>query len=485
MIVVGSGPTGAMVATELSQQGVPVLMLESGRRRARGIVVRAAGNTVFRWSSRKGLDTGREVRSAEPIEWFSSRTLGGGSNYWTGSIPRFSPDDFTDGSRLDERYRWPVTYDDVEPFYSEVEELIGVTAGRRPLDSIPEPRTRYVQSMPQDWRAVSERVSLLGSGRSLGLMPMAKGSPWMVALRATEFNSYDVIVRPLAEESRFTLLSGRHVVRVERSRGSDRIDTVIARDRVTGGLENHRARAIVLAAGSLDTTEILLRSRSADHPAGLGNGTNLLGRYLHDHPRQWWRVRLDDPMTTLSHPLYLTRDRLEDHEPLRTAGFTLGLGARRDRVRSWWRGSSSAVGILTFATMVPTEDSNVRLEGDRTDPDRSDLAIDLSFDRPTSRLMIESRERCLATLNEAGVRAREDMALGVGAPGSSVHLGGTARMHSSREFGVIDGFNRLHDAPEVRVVDAASFTTGPEKNPTLTAMALALRSARHLGPMSC
>ena len=66
-------------------------------------------------------------------------------------------------------------------------------------------------------------------------------------------------------------------------------------------------------------------------------------------------------------------------------------------------------------------------------------------------------------------------------PGSSVHYGGSVRMHADPAFGVLDRWNRLHDVPNVAVVDSSCFTTGPEKNPTLTAMAIAVRAADRLG----
>ena len=65
-------------------------------------------------------------------------------------------------------------------------------------------------------------------------------------------------------------------------------------------------------------------------------------------------------------------------------------------------------------------------------------------------------------------------------PGSSVHFAGTARMHDDPAFGVLDRWNRVHDAPNVVVCDSSCFPTGPEKNPTLTAMAIAIRAADHL-----
>ena len=65
-------------------------------------------------------------------------------------------------------------------------------------------------------------------------------------------------------------------------------------------------------------------------------------------------------------------------------------------------------------------------------------------------------------------------------PGSSVHYGGSVRMHDKPEFGVLDRWNRMHEVPNVVVADSSCFTTGPEKNPTLTAMAIAIRAADHL-----
>src|SRR5258708_33357699 len=88
--------------------------------------------------------------------------------------------------------------------------------------------------------------------------------------------------------------------------------------------------------------------------------------------------------------------------------------------------------------------------------------------------------RLRAILDAAGFRARIDCPVDQFVPGSSAHYAGAARMHSSAEFGVLNGWNRLHDADNVAVVDASCFTTAVEKTPTLTAMALASRAADRL-----
>jgi choline dehydrogenase-like flavoprotein len=83
-------------------------------------------------------------------------------------------------------------------------------------------------------------------------------------------------------------------------------------------------------------------------------------------------------------------------------------------------------------------------------------------------------------LDEAGIRSTIGDVVPTLHPGTSVHYGGTARMHTSPKYGVLDAWNRLYDAHNVIVCDAACFTTGSEKNPTLTIMALAARAASRL-----
>jgi choline dehydrogenase-like flavoprotein len=458
---------------------VAVTLLDSGQRRAQGLVVKAAGNTVARWTSTRGARTGRDVATVESVEWNSARVHGGLSCFWTGSVPRFAPDDFVDGARVDEAFRWPITYDDLADHYEAVEHIMDVTAGE-PLAAVPAPVRRHTQRMSSDWTRICDAVQAGDTGRSMGFMPMAKGSRWMLSRRATEFNSYDELVAPLQHSSQFTLLRGRHVMSLERARVGGPVDTVVVRNRATGAIERHHGVAIVLAAGALDTTEILLRSRSSHHPHGLGNGHGVLGRYLHDHPKQWWRMRVEQPMRALSHPLYLTSRPMAEHAPMRTAGFTLGLGGRQERVRTWYGGSSHALGVLTFATLIPSPEAHVELARDARDPDWSDLRICIRFGDDTHRLLEESQRECVETLRAAGLRCRADFEMPHGAPGSSFHFGGTARMHDRPEYGVVDAENRLHEAPEVLVVDSACFTTGPEKNPTLTAMAIARRAAVRL-----
>ena len=305
VIVIGSGPCGAVAADRLVRRGVNVLMLDAGTRAPRGLVVKAAGHTVIRYRQWSEIDGDRlDPDSPADVEWYSSLSHGGLSNYWTAAVPRFAPDDFSEGGRLDERYVWPVTYDDLEPFYVEAEHHLRVTAGD-PIPGVPSNSIRHRHDLPRDWQAVVERGTSNGSG--LGVIPLAKGAPWMVARRCAEFSSYQCVIRPLEQERGFELRQGAHVTRLHWSSAKHRVDEVEYVDRVTGETHVVPARAVVVAAGTIDTTMILLRSISADFPDGLGNAAGLVGRYLHDHPREWWVARSDRRMSTLSHPVYLAR----------------------------------------------------------------------------------------------------------------------------------------------------------------------------------
>jgi choline dehydrogenase-like flavoprotein len=109
------------------------------------------------------------------------------------------------------------------------------------------------------------------------------------------------------------------------------------------------------------------------------------------------------------------------------------------------------------------------------------LEINIEFNDTVIGKMIEAREHMLCLMEEAGYKSKlRPVAPDQLYPGVAVHYGGTTRMHAKREHGVLDSWNRVWDASNVLVTDAGSFTTGAEKNPTLTLMALSARAADHL-----
>ena len=251
-------------------------------------------------------------------------------------------------------------------------------------------------------------------------------------------------------------------------------------DVATGRVERLAGSAFVIAAGPVDSTEILLRSRSSTFPTGLGDGHGALGRYLHDHPREWWPARPTRPLTALVQPMYIGRQPYDPAHALHATSLTIGLGSMRARLASLVNRRTFEFGVQTFGTMVPTDEKALTLDpGFQPDDPSSWLHLDVAFDDRTVANLHHARQR----FRDAFAAAGNPMEIGPFhelIPGTSVHLGGTARMHERPEFGVVDGDNRVHGAPNVVVCDASCFTTGPEKNPTLTAMAIAARAARRL-----
>lgn len=471
VIVVGSGPAGAAAAQRLAERGVDVIMLDAGLHPAKGLVVRLAGRTVYRRKAWSDFAQHRHDESSDDgLTWVSSLSLGGLSNFWTAAVPRYAPEDFTDGARLDERYAWPVTYDDLVPYYEFIEGFLRITRGA-PISGVPQGRRRFTYELPEDWRSIGEAAREYGHG--LGVLPMARGRPSMFARRGTEFDSYHCMVEP-AISAGYRLVSGAYVTHLEWSAASSRVDGVRYVDRLTGDKVTVRGRAVVLAAGAIDSTVILLRSRSGDFPDGLGNTNGLVGRYLHDHPREWWPFTIDRSLKALAHPVYVARGSYSESDPLSAASLTIGLtDSIADRVRTFAGGRTTRFGAQVLGTMIPTPDIGVTIDADEISRPR----IRLRYDDQALKNMVDARRRMSDVFASAGVRADVRGPFHELTPGSSAHYGGTVRMHERAEFGVLDGRNRLHDVANVAVVDSSCFTTGPEKNPTLTSMALAARAA--------
>jgi len=190
---------------------------------------------------------------------------------------------------------------------------------------------------------------------------------------------------------------------------------------------------------------------------------------------------VDTPLTSLSPPAYLTRLPYASSDPLLASSWTLGAFGTVGKIKSRFGQKTTYFGVQVFGTMVPQEKYYVGPAGHEKDEfGFPALEIHISFDEAVLDNVVRSREHLMQLLHDAGHRGAIRDIVPTLFPGTAKHYGGAARMHASPKFGVTDGFNRLHEIPNVLVVDASCFTTGAEKNPTLTAMALAARSANRL-----
>jgi len=471
IVVIGSGPSGAAAARTLVDLGLPVTMLESGDRVPDGLLVRAMGRNVFR---RRGSLPER------PSGWIDTLVPGGLSNYWVGASPRFAPLDFHEGERLHERYRWPVSYAELVPYYETVERVLRLAGDPRDVPNLPGPVVLQRRRLPGAWQKVASAASGLGHG--LAPMPYADGADWSISRTGVGFNSFTHIVRGLRRRSNFDLRLGAHALQLEWDGASRRVRSVIYRDRNMGCDKRISAASVVVAAGPLASTRLLLNSTSADFPDGLGNTQGLLGRYLHEHPTQWFSIRLRDrTLPRLAQAAYMTRGPVDDAGPLMAAGYTIGFSTTGDKLLSVLPLPLDRFGILVFGTTVPIESNSIEL--DRARPDECGLpvaCIHMTYSAAELENLTAARVRLAMVFDTAGYPCSVPTDIPDPKPGASVHYGGTVRMHASPKYGMLNGWNRLHAVDNVVVADASAFTTGVEKNPTLTAMALATRAAERL-----
>ena len=476
VVVIGSGPSGAIAADRLARAGVAVTLLEAGTRPVGGLLVRAAGRTLVRRQP-GGMLGDRHVAVDDPrAEWFSALQPGGLSNFWTAAVPRFAPDDFTDGARLDERFRWPLTYEQLRPWYEIAEDHLMISGPTRSIPVLPAGRVRYERKVPRDWRELMAPEHT----DEFTVLPLARGRPFMVERRATEFNSYDVIVEPLASSKRIDLRLGATARRILLGAGG-RATAVEYVEHGTRAVTTMPVRAVVVAAGTIDTTRLLLASACPSAPHGIGNEYGLVGRYLHDHTRVWWQAEPQRPLSLVDHPLYLARAAYESSAPLSGASCTVGLAnGGRYRLGALLRRPGRRFGVQVFGTVIPSDEVGVALGDDDTDPVNARVRIAAHYDSQALGVLSYAAERFQAAFEDGGNPLRILADDWEPRPGSSVHYAGSVRMHADAKFGVLDAWNRVRSSPNVLVVDMAAFTTNPEKNPTLTAMALSARAADHL-----
>jgi choline dehydrogenase-like flavoprotein len=469
-----------MAAQQLIQHGIRVTMLESGSDEPGGMLVRGGGRTLFRQACALDNDS-QYIASGNPSTiWWRNLQPGGLSNQWTGAVPRFAPLDFSDGERIDARYRWPLDYEHLAPFYGQAERFLRISASGRDIAQLPAGDVYRTRSLARDWEDVATVAARRGQG--LTTLPLADGPNYLVARRATAFNSYSQIVQRLVKKPTFRLRTGCVALRLDWSGAKRRVESVTYHDRATNQQCRIAALAVVVACGALGSTKLLFDSACADFPEGLGNSEGLLGRYLHDHPKEWWAVDLDRPITRLGRAAYLTRQPFGEASPLLSTSWTLGLApSKKEKMLSFLPSKTRWLGVQVFGSMIPSERFYVRPHPTRSDEfGLPQLEIHLDFDPDVLQNVRSARSSFMDLMAEAGYQCTLNAVVPQCTPGAAAHYGGTVRMHRSREFGVTDPWNRLFDVRNVAVVDASTFTTSSEKNPTLTAMALAARAGQRL-----
>ncbi len=538
--VVGAGAGGAVAAWALVQRGVRVLLLESGPRydparyttHEQDVDILSApfrrftreAEPSYRSGPGQELDpdfaqlasdsismlAGPASGRRQAFQWWRALGVGGSTLHFSGEAQRFAPHAFRMRSRHGVAADWPLDYAELEPYYARIEELIGVAGQpgnpfKAPRGPFPQPAhplsasSLHLQGAARrlGWQLLPNSLAALSrprpgrapchycNGCGLGCMARAKGS-------------VDVAVIPAAEASgRLELVTGFRVQRLEH--GPDgRITGVIGTD-ARGVEQRIRARAVVLAAGAVETPRILLNSAGGAHPHGVGNAHDQVGRYLTDTLFVALFALFDPGLESYAgHPndarIWDFNGASED-APLpngiligphtgffsRLRGYAWeiapGFGVRhRQRMAEVFGG---AVELYAQAEQLPRADNRVTLSGQRDAAGAPLAHVEMRLDRQDLEAMAFARARLLE-LAEAG-EAAEIPGQWTAYDGSvSTHSLGSCRMGHRPESSVLDPWGAVHGHSNLVVADASALVTQSADSPSLTIEALALRAAEAL-----
>lgn len=521
VVVIGSGPSGAIMTYTLAQAGFRVVCLEQGDWVN---PTDYAGNKP-EWElliQRQWAHNPNERRlpSDYPLEVSDSdiapsmfNGVGGSTIYYGAEWPRLLPSDFHVKSLDGVADDWPITYTELAPFYDEIDAFMGVSGlGGDPAypDGLDYPLPPH--PLGKGGLRAAEGANTLGwhwwpganaipSQKFKSMAACARRGVCEWGCPESSKASADIAWWPHALRSGATLITGARVRRIE-TRRDGRADAVLWLDR-DGREHRQRANAVVVCANGIGTPRLLLLSESPAHPDGLGNSSGVVGTNLMLHPNPvvtgFYADDLESwfgPAGQLIHSLEFY-DTRADHDfvrgmkmmtlptpgPLNAIETRRAAGAKYDQlfgaaIHDVVR--SHANGIVWTATTEDLPEASNRVTLDPRLVDGHGIPapkLDYTISENTWKIIHFAVER-LEELHAAS-GATETFAVDV-FPDLPGHLLGTARMGADADSSVVDPFGRMHDADNVFVADGSIFVTSGAANPTATISALALRAAREL-----
>lgn len=537
--IVGTGAGGGILAYRLAMAGLPILSLEQGapisddyftnhlrpeQEPQFGITadlpwdLDPAEGFYFGNARAHGLyaapdETSTSGPSQAAFANYQVFRLKGKTNLWNAVALRYAPRDFRGRDHGDSDVNWPIGYDDLAPHYTAIERLIGVCGTREGLAELPD--GEFLPPLPlrpadRILRGAVKRVR----GTTIRAVPMRKAIETRPAMAnrcqgcgdcifgcsfgsVYKFSSH--LLPRIAGRANYRLLTGVKIVRLVRAAGGNRIAAAECRDLLTGQPVRVEARTWVLCCGAMETPRVLFNSADAAFPAGLANGSGLLGCYLQDTvkailgsallrlagSRRRYALGTNDALL-IPRFLFDNRDFRGGYQaqfchflprrPYYLQALSPLPGWLKRHVARWL--FRSFVALMFFGKPQAQRSNRVVPGSSRDRHGVPQLDVHYAFtenDRRMQQSMIRYGRQILHECSGPIVTEFADAR-----PGRSIHYAGTCRMAEAAAAGVVDADLQAFDHPGLYICDGSVFPAISEKNLSLTIMALADRLAEHL-----
>jgi choline dehydrogenase-like flavoprotein len=549
VVVIGSGAGGGTVVKVLADLGVKVTLLEAGRMLQPQkdfkehmwpyqVSHRGAGDKAEYYFGRQQWgyfsapngywDIEGEPYTVAPgseFRWFRSRIIGGRTNHYGRISLRFADYDFkphsTDGLGDD----WPITYEDIAPYYDKAEAFIGVTGTKEGIRSAPDgvflpPPAPRVHELLIKKACDKLRIPVIPSRMAILTKPLNGraachycGQCGRGCVTASNYSSSQVQIFPAMKTGRVTVITNA-MARELITDSTGKVVAVSYIDKPTRTEKQIRCRAVVVAASACESARLLLNSKSARHSNGLANSSGVVGRYLTDSvgyglsgyipalegmPRHdtdgfggmhmympWWLWDKKDKEFPRGYHVEIGGGYGMPHIGRfhGTCGRHEGYGASlKQKIREEY---GCTVNFAGRGEMIPNEHSYCDIDPQAVD--RWGIPV-LRFhfrwsehEHRQARHMRDTFQQIIETMGGRvmGLANPERESSGISVPGTIIHELGTIRMGNDPAKSALNKYCQAHDAKNLFVADAAPFVSNPDKNPTLTICAMAWRTAEYL-----
>ena len=460
------------------------------------------------------------------FDWWRARMLGGRTNHWGRISLRFGPYDFNRKSRDGLGDDWPITYDDVKPWYDETDKLIGIFGSAEGLPNEPDgifhpPPTPRCYERLASQAAKKLGLTVVPSRLSIITKPHNGRAPCHYCgqcnrgcMTASNFSSTNVLIPPARKTGRLTLITDAMAREV--TVGKDGLANGVSYVDTKTGTDKHiSARIVVLAASACETARLLLNSKSSQFPNGLANSSGTAGKYLTDTTGTDVSGFIPKMMDMPPHnedgvggmhiymPWWLDNSKLDFprgyhietyggrgqpgagvmggiHRYPKGGGYGASL---KDDYRRYY---GSSIGFSGRGEMIPNDDCYCEIDPSVVDQYGIPvLRFHWKWTDHEYNQVKHMQETFRAIIAEMGGQVfspmpTKDQGYGIANGGSIIHELGGARMGKDPKTSVVNANCQAHDVKNLFIADGAPFVSQADKNPTWTILALSMRTSDYI-----